>query len=131
MNLSDRIRGVLRRRPSRIGMRLLAFNLLVLFVPIAGTFYLDVYEDRLLETQERGMVQQARVLAAALSAGGPLDEARATAVLGAVGEHGEARIKIYGRDGQLLADSARLLAPSSLRPSASYPEAASIRTKVL
>ena len=131
MKVSDRIRGALRRRPSRIGMRLFAFNLLVLFVPIAGTFYLDVYEDRLLETQERGMVQQARVLAAALSAGGPLDEARATAVLGAVGEHGDARIKIYGRDGQVLADSARFLASSSLRPTASYPEAASIRTKVL
>ena len=36
-------------RPSRIGLRLLTFNLLVLFLPVAGILYLDVYENRLLE----------------------------------------------------------------------------------
>ncbi|MBA3641637.1 MAG: sensor N-terminal transmembrane domain-containing protein [Acidobacteriota bacterium] len=59
----------LRRRPSRIGLRLFAFNLLVLFVPVAGILYLDVYESRLLETQERGMIQQARMLAASIDDG--------------------------------------------------------------
>jgi two-component system sensor histidine kinase ChvG len=34
-------------RPSRIANRLLAFNLLLLFLPIAGVLYLDVYEARL------------------------------------------------------------------------------------
>ncbi len=97
MRILDRLRALRRRRPSRIGVRLFAFNLLVLFVPIAGMLYLDVYEDRLLETQERGMVQQARVAAAALSATGTLDETLATAVLRALGDHGEARIKIFAR----------------------------------
>ena len=85
MTIRQRLRALLRRRPSRIGMRLFAFNLLVLFVPIAGTLYLDVYEDRLLETQERGMVQQARVIAAALSVG-DLDQPRAQAVLSTLGD---------------------------------------------
>ena len=130
MKIPRRLQARLRRRPSRIGMRLFAFNLLVLFVPIAGTFYLDVYEDRLLETQERGMVQQARVAAAALAPGGALDEARAAASLGALGDHGDARIRIYGRDGNLLADSARF-GPQALPRVASYPETADPRRRVL
>ena len=91
-----RLRALRRRRPSRIGVRLFAFNLLVLFVPIAGMLYLDVYEDRLLETQERGMVQQARMAAAALSALARWTSA-ATAVLRALGDHGDARIRCRAR----------------------------------
>ena len=129
MSISHKLRALLRRRPSRIGMRLFAFNLLVLFVPIAGTFYLDVYEDRLLETQERGMVQQARLAAAALSAGESLDQSRATAVLRALGDQGDARVRIFGRDGQLLADSARF-GPPAPRPNP-YAEIPDPRRRVL
>ena len=111
-------------------MRLFAFNLLVLFVPIAGTFYLDVYEDRLLETQERGMVQQARVMAAALSVGGELDEPRTQAVLAALGDHGDARVRIYGRDGTVLADSARF-GPQAPPRVASYPDTVDTRRRIL
>jgi len=63
MRVITRIEHLLSTRPSRIGLRLFAFNLLVLFVPVAGILYLDVYESRLLQTQERGMVQQARTVA--------------------------------------------------------------------
>ena len=45
--------------------RLLAFNLLLVFLPLFGFIYLDVYEHQLLRAQERSMVQQARLLAAA------------------------------------------------------------------
>ena len=130
MTIRQRLRALLRRRPSRIGMRLFAFNLLVLFVPIAGTLYLDVYEDRLLETQERGMVQQARVIAAALSVG-DLDQPRAQAVLSTLGDHGDARIRIYGRDGQLLGDSARFGPVAPPRATTSYPEPADPRRRIL
>ena len=37
---------------SRIGVRLLAFNLLLVFLPAAGILYLDVYETRLLEAHQ-------------------------------------------------------------------------------
>ena len=60
-------------RPSRIGLRLLAFNLLVVFVPVVGLLYLDVYEARFRQVQEAGLVQQARVLAAALGDRATLD----------------------------------------------------------
>ena len=43
------------RRPSGIGVRLLAFNLLVVFVPVAGVLYLDVYETQLRRAQEAGL----------------------------------------------------------------------------
>ena len=46
---------------------MLAFNLLLVFLPAAGFLYLDVYEAQLLRAQERSMVQQGRILAAALS----------------------------------------------------------------
>ena len=63
------------RRPSGIGLRLLAFNLLVVFVPVAGVLYLDVYESQLRQVQEAGLAQQARVLAAALGDRPALDAA--------------------------------------------------------
>jgi two-component system sensor histidine kinase ChvG len=66
-----------RARLSRIGMRLLMFNVLAAVMPVAGVLYLDVYEQELLLAQERGMVQQARLVAAALSsaaAGAPAGE---------------------------------------------------------
>ena len=55
-----------RRASSRIAVRMLAFNVLLVFLPLAGLLYLDTYEQHLLEAQERSMVQQGRILAAAL-----------------------------------------------------------------
>lgn len=101
-----------RLRPSRIGLRLLAFNVLLVFLPVAGILYLDVYEAQLLEIQERGMVQQARLVAAALAGGAAIDPAAAEALLARLGQRGEARIRIYDASGTLIADSARLLTPA-------------------
>jgi hypothetical protein len=62
---------------SRLWGRLLAFNVLLVFLPVAGFLYLDVYERELLTAQERAMVQQGRLAAAALGGGamGPGDAA--------------------------------------------------------
>ncbi len=51
---------------NRISVRLLAFNLLVVFVPVVGFLSLGTYERQLLRSQEGALVQQARLLAAAL-----------------------------------------------------------------
>ena len=95
-------------RPSRIGLRLLAFNLLVVFLPVAGILYLDVYETELLVLQERGMVQQGRLVAAALGDRPSLTASEAGALLVRLGRRGDARIRIYDAGGVLLADSARV-----------------------
>lgn len=101
---------VARLRSSRIGLRVLAFNLLVLFLPVAGILYLDVYENRLLETQERGMVAQARLVAAALGGADLLTRDAAVAFIRSLGEQGDARIRIFDTEGRLLADTRQLLA---------------------
>src|ERR671912_916352 len=105
MQVTEWIRSLLRRRPSRIGLRLFAFNLLVVFVPVAGILYLDVYESRLLETQERGMIQLARVVAASIEDGELLAE-RSMATFARLDDRGDSRIRVYDSQGVLVADSA-------------------------
>src|SRR5260221_3686318 len=78
-------------RPSRIGVRLFAFNLLVVFVPVSGVVYLDVYETRLRQVQEAGLVQQARVLAAALGDRARLDGGAIAGALAPLGRPDDAR----------------------------------------
>ena len=41
---------------------MLAFNLLLVFLPAAGFLYLGVYETQLLRAQEHSMVQQESTL---------------------------------------------------------------------
>lgn len=98
----------LLRLVSRISVRLLAFNLLLVFLPVAGVYYLDTYERQLLDAQERAMVQEGRVLAAALSERGPLEARDAEALLMRLRQQSEARLRIVDGDGRVLADSSRL-----------------------
>src|SRR5262245_2458965 len=114
--------GSRTRLRSRIATRLLAFNLLVLFLPIAAILYLDVYEARLLDSQERGMGQQARLLAASLSQAKPLDAQAAVNLLRDLGDRSDARLRIYDAGGLLLADSNRIAYPGE-RSATSYPAA--------
>lgn len=127
----------LRRLVARLPARLLAFNLLLVLVPITGLFYFGLhqllgrYERRLLDGQERSMAQQGRLLAAALSdrpaepfpnadaapaaaepvaglADGPLDADTAEGILAGLEQRLTARLRVYDVDGRLLADSSRL-----------------------
>lgn len=84
--------------------RLLVFNILLVFVPAIALILLDTYEKQLLVLQEKAMVQQGRIFAAALS-DRPLEE-EAHAVLNSLEGRLEARIRIVNRNGELLADSA-------------------------
>jgi two-component system sensor histidine kinase ChvG len=102
---------------SRIGVRLLAFNLLLVFLPVAGLLYLDAYEKQLLEAQERSMVQQGRILSAALSGRGPLAREEVGRVLRQLNLRLDARLRVVDRDGALLGDT-RLLGPRQMKPAA-------------
>jgi two-component system sensor histidine kinase ChvG len=101
---------VSRRPPllSRISVRLLAFNVLLVFLPAAGFLYLGTYERQLLRMQERSMVQQARLLAAALSEQGQLQTAEAEQILRNLQRRTEARLRVIDRQGNILADSSLL-----------------------
>jgi two-component system sensor histidine kinase ChvG len=65
--VSTRITNRLRRFLSRIAFRLMAFNLLLVFLPVAGILYLGSYEQRLLGSQRRALQEEARLLAAAVA----------------------------------------------------------------
>ena len=83
---------------SRISVRLLAFNLLLVFLPAGGVLLLGSYERHLLEAQERTMTQEGRLLAAALEATGQAIEiaARRGEVERCWAERLKARILLYG-----------------------------------
>lgn len=107
-------------RPSRIGLRLLAFNLLVVFVPVVGVLYLDLYEARLLQAQEREMVQQARVLAAVLGDGPAIDAVAIERTFARLERRTDARLRVFDTRGALIADSHRLPVEARAEERGSY-----------
>jgi two-component system sensor histidine kinase ChvG len=114
----------LRRAASRLSVRLVALNLLLVLVALAGVFYFGLhellgrYERELLDAQERSMAQQGRVLAAALAERRPRPGApEGAAVLGAedvrqilagLEQRTTTRLRVWSPDAQVLADSSRL-----------------------
>ncbi len=133
--MSSVLRRLRRWRPSRIGIRLLAFNLLLVFLPLAAILYLDVYETRLLDLQERGMAQQARLVAAALGDGPSPVSHDAAVLLARFSQRGDARIRVYDANGALVADSVRHADPASidrvLDGASDYPQQESVRQRLL
>ena len=113
-----------------IARRLLAFNLIVLFLPGAAIFYLDVYESRLLRELERSMVQQGRLAAAALADRPAVDSIAAEALLRRLGDDGDARLRVYDSRGSLVADSNRLRAREPA-PASHYAALPGIRERLL
>jgi two-component system sensor histidine kinase ChvG len=116
----DRILGFF----SRIAVRLLAFNFLIVFLPIAGLLYLDTYEKQLLRSLEHALVQQGRILASALSGENPLQADSARRILLELEQRQEARLRVLDQEGRLLADSSRL-GPRSDQSGLERPIAAS------
>lgn len=100
---------------SRISMRVLAFNVLIAFLPIAGVLSLGTYERQLLRSLERSLVQQGRVLAAGLDDAGPRLPQDAVRLLQRLRQRHEARLRILDAHGVLLADSSHL-APEGSSP---------------
>lgn len=106
-----------RRASSRIAVRMLAFNVLLVFLPLAGLLYLDTYEQHLLEAQERSMVQQGRILAAALSDRESLDADTIDRLLRPLGQRVDARLRVLDATGRVLGDTSRTGEPTESDPS--------------
>ncbi len=87
------------RYPSRISLRLLAFNVLLVFLPIAGVFFLDTYERHLLDAQERTMAQEGRLLAAAIEARDRLNGEDARRILIQLDQRQLARLRVVDAQG--------------------------------
>jgi two-component system sensor histidine kinase ChvG len=93
----------LARGHTRIAVRLLLFNVLLVFLPAAGVMYLDAYEEHLLEEQERAMIEVGRMAAAAIDAGA-LDSPENLARIARLAAATEARIRLVAPDGRVFAD---------------------------
>ncbi|MDR2159909.1 MAG: histidine kinase [Treponema sp.] len=98
-------------------VRLLLFNVLLLFLPMGSLLYLDTYESQLLNSQENSMIQQGRILSSALAGLPSAEGGGAAAVSTALAEAAarilenlrgrvDSRIRIVDTAGNLLADSA-------------------------
>src|SRR5271157_1731738 len=102
------VRESARTLLSRMWVRVLAFNVLIVFVPIAGLLSLGTYERQLLRSLERSLVQQGRVLAAALEDSGPQLRENSLQVLRRMRQRHDARLRVVNVGGVLLADSASI-----------------------
>jgi len=100
--------STLLRFLARIRFRLLAFNALLVFLPVGGMLFLDTYEKRLLDDHERAMVDQGRVLAAAFAGDDELHPERVKDTLIRLGRESGSRIRVVDDQFQLIADSSRL-----------------------
>lgn len=97
------------RLPSRLAVRLLLFNVLLVFLPVAGLFSVRSLELQLLDVQERSMVQQGRLVAAALAEETEALEGDVTrSLIQRLGGRSEARIRIFDARGKVMADSASM-----------------------
>jgi two-component system, OmpR family, sensor histidine kinase ChvG len=102
------------RRPLvfRIGTRILLFNALIVFLPVLSLLLLGTYEEQLLDALENNLVQQGRVMAAALTTAPSFDATTSRDLLRALQGRHQARIRIVDAEGTLLADSS-VLAPGT------------------
>jgi two-component system sensor histidine kinase ChvG len=89
--------------------RILALNLLTVLLVALSTIYLDAFRNRLSEERVRQTRIEAAATAGALGAAGP---ERRDAILAAVSRSTASRLRLYGRDGGLLADSWRFTGPT-------------------
>lgn len=101
------------RFTSRISIRLLAFNLLLVFLPLAGVLYLGAYETRLETSEVRSMTDEARLLAGAMAKEGSLDAHLADDLFARWPT--EARFRVLDFTGRVIADSRAYQPPPPVR----------------
>src|SRR3954447_10266743 len=82
--------------------RILALNLLTVLLVALSTIYLDAFRNRLSEERVRQTRVEAAATASALNVAG---NGRGDAILTAVSRATGSRLRLYGGDGKLLADS--------------------------
>ena len=108
-----------RRFLSRISFRLMAFNLLLVFLPVAGVLYLGSYESKLLAQQRRALQDEARLLAAAVAAGEGSRVQEILLLRHRLGEQSSdpVRLRVVSPVGHIVADSHTFSAPAPMHPS--------------
>src|SRR5512140_2307305 len=94
----------LARLFSRISLRLMLFNLLLVFLPVAGVLLLGFFEQHLENAQVESMFRQARLISAVIQAGNGIDPTKAAPVF-AQTLRSDGRFRIVDDGGRVLVDS--------------------------
>src|SRR4051794_11453934 len=89
--------------------RILALNLITVLLVALSTLYLDVFRNRLSKERVRQTRIEATATAQAIHAAGPEDR---EAILATISKSTGTRLRLYGPDGALLADSWHLTGPT-------------------
>src|SRR5690349_3394414 len=89
--------------------RILALNLVTVLLVVLSTLYLDVFRNRLSRERVRQTRIEATATAQAILAAGPEDR---EAILATISKTTGTRLRLFGADGQLIADSWHLTGPT-------------------
>jgi two-component system sensor histidine kinase ChvG len=92
-----------------LGYRILALNIITVLLVALSTLYLDVFRSRLSRERTRQVRIEATATAMAMQAAGPEDR---EAILATVSKSTGSRLRLFGPDGQLVADSWHLTGPT-------------------
>ncbi|HVR38722.1 MAG TPA: ATP-binding protein [Thermoanaerobaculia bacterium] len=95
---------------SRISFRLLAFNLLLVFLPIGGVLLLGEYEARLETGETRAMTETAKIIAAAIAERRGIDAGKFAVIVRRAGM-GDVRMRVVDTNGNVIADSEQIVPP--------------------
>ena len=106
----------MKNRFRKISVKLMLFNILLLSLPMASLLYLDTYEGQLLRAHENSMIQQGRILSAALT--GRELEAEAQRIVDNLNRRVDSRIRVADASGRLVADTSLSEDPDKIPDSA-------------
>ncbi|MDP9196022.1 MAG: sensor histidine kinase [Pseudomonadota bacterium] len=99
---------------SRLTLRILAVNMIALVLLAGGVLYLERYQDQLVRAERQALLNQARIVAAALAEGtvvrGPAERSEidldlARPMIRRLVEETDARTRLFLEDGTLAVDS--------------------------
>ncbi len=103
------------KRFSRLGVRLLAFNVILVFLPVGGVLFLGEYEERLETAEIRDLTHRARLIAASIAREGTLDADAFEDVIRRA-KIDDVRVRLIDARARVVADSREIVAPAPQRP---------------
>jgi two-component system sensor histidine kinase ChvG len=103
------------RSLSRLAVRLLAFNVVLIFMPIAGVLFLGQYEEQLETAEIRDLTHRSRLIAAAIARQGTLDADAFEDVIRRA-KIDDLRVRLIDSRGRVVADSREIVRPAPQRP---------------
>src|SRR5690349_1241291 len=105
----------MKLRASRLAFRLLAFNIVLVFLPVAGVLFLGEYEERLETAEIRDVTHRAQLIAASIAREGTLDEDAFEDVIHRA-KIDDLRVRLIDSLGRVVADSREIVKPAPQQP---------------